>query len=281
MTQSPGSSERPDWPLAIVFGAGGLGMAVARQLGLSHRLLIADRDQEHLHEQIARLTDAGHDAKGLACDVTKVEDIARLAKMARQIGGVRALAYVVGLSPSLGDFASIMAVNLAGPARVLAAFLDVMVPGGAALCVSSSAAHMQPAPPDLLPLLDRPLQEDLIPALSAALGAGARPAMAYTLSKQALVRLCQREAGIWGRQGKRLVSLSPGLIATPQGAGEYRNSPGKMKLFESIPLARECTMLEIAGIADFLLSDKASYINGVDLLVDGGLIAALGCRPFA
>jgi NAD(P)-dependent dehydrogenase (short-subunit alcohol dehydrogenase family) len=53
-----------------------------------------------------------------------------------------------------------------------------------------------------------------------------------------------------------------------------------MKLFEAIPLGRECTMLEIAGIADFLLSDMASYVNGVDLLVDGGLVAKLGCRAF-
>ena len=67
MVHAPGSSARPDWPLAAIFGAGGLGMAVARQLGLSHRLLIADKNPEHLEAQIARLTDAGHDAAGLAC----------------------------------------------------------------------------------------------------------------------------------------------------------------------------------------------------------------------
>jgi len=280
VTHVPGSSERPDWPLAVVFGAGGLGMAVARRLGLSHRLLIADRNAEHLETQMAALVAAGHDAVGQSCDVTRIDDIAHLAETARRLGGVRSLAYVVGLSPSLGDFAAILQVNLVGAANALAIFRDVMLPGGAALCVASSAAHMLPVPANLLALLDAPQREDLVPALRAALGEKANSATAYTLSKQSVLRLCRREAAAWGQQGKRVVSLSPGLIATPQGAGEYRNSPGKMKLFEAIPLGRECSMLEIAGIAEFLLSDTASYINGVDLLVDGGLVATLeGARP--
>lgn len=281
MIHVPGSSERPDWPLAVVFGAGGLGMAVARRLGLSHRLLVADRNAEHLAAQVSRLVEAGYDASGQMCDVTSAADMARLAETALRMGGVRALAYVVGLSPALGDFAAIMSVNLVGPALALERFRDVVsVPGGAALCIASSAAHMQPVAAPLLALLDAPLHPDLVPALAAALGDTATAATAYVLSKKALLRLCQREAVSWGRQGKRVVSLSPGLIATPQGAGEYRNSPGKMKLFEATPLGREGTMVEIAGVAEFLLSDKASYINGVDLLVDGGLIAAVGCRPF-
>jgi NAD(P)-dependent dehydrogenase (short-subunit alcohol dehydrogenase family) len=89
--------------------------------------------------------------------------------------------------------------------------------------------------------------------------------------------MCRREAVIWGRRGLRIVSLSPGLIATPQGAESYKHSSGKVALFEAIPLSRECSMLEIAGVVAFLTSDQASYITGTDILVDGGLIAAV--RP--
>lgn len=281
MKHTPGSSARPDWPLAVVFGAGGLGMAVARRLGLSHRLLLLDRDPAHLDRQVEALAAAGHDVVAQACDVTRADDLARAAETAARLGGLRSLAYVVGLSPSLGDFAAIMAVNLVGPARALALFREVMAPGGAALCVSSSAAHMGRAPERLLPLLDDPLADGFVGKIAGELGAEASPASAYALSKQGLNRLCQREARNWGQRGARVVSLSPGLIATPQGAGEYRKSPGKMKLFEAVPLGRECSMLEVAGVAEFLLSDSASYITGTDLLVDGGLIAALGCRPFA
>ncbi len=277
----PGSSARPDLPLAVVVGAGGLGVAVARRLGQSYRLLLADRSAAHLDAQVALLQAEGHDATGQQCDVTCAADVAALAGRARQLGPVRALAHVVGLSPSLGDFRSILSVNLVGAARIVNAFGEVLAPGAAAVCVSSSAAHMTTAAPEALALLDDPLAPDLLPALERLLGDGASSAMAYMLSKKGLIRLCQRQARSWGQRGLRIVSLSPGLIATPQGAGEYRNSPGKLKLFEAIPLGRECTMIEIAGIAEFLLSDAASYITGIDLLVDGGLTAGLSTRPFA
>jgi len=275
----PGSSRRPDWPLAVVFGAGGLGMAVARRLGQTHRLLIGDRDGEHLGRQVEALNACGHDATGVPCDVTSAPDIEALAETAARMGGVRSLAYVVGLSPALGDFGSIIAVNLVGATRVVATFRERMAASGAAVFISSSAAHMPAAPAPCSNLLDDPLDPDLLPALAAALGESATPALAYVLSKKALIRLCRRSAPAWGERQARIVSLSPGLIATPQGAIEYRNSPGKRALFDAVPLGREATMLEIAGVAEFLLSDQASYISGIDLLVDGGLVAGLAGAP--
>ena len=69
--------------------------------------------------------------------------------------------------------------------------------------------------------------------------------------------------------------MSPGLIATPMGALEFEKSPGKRAMYEKSPLKRECTMLEIADVAEFLVSPRASFISGTDILVDGGLAAAL------
>jgi len=71
-----------------------------------------------------------------------------------------------------------------------------MVPGGAALCISSSSAHMQRVPEALLSVLDDPLADDLIPLLEQMLGHEATSTMAYVLSKVALIRLCQRTAGL-------------------------------------------------------------------------------------
>jgi NAD(P)-dependent dehydrogenase (short-subunit alcohol dehydrogenase family) len=270
-----GSSERPDWPTAVVVGAGGLGTAVARRLGLSHRLLVADRDADHAERQCAALRGDGFDATAVACDVTKPDDIARLAASAAARPAVRTLANVVGLSPAAKDFHAVMAVNLVGASRVAEAFVDVLEPGGAGVFISSSAAHMQPVPEELLPVLDHPLQPDFLDRLAAALGADADANHAYTFSKAGLIRMCKRNAASWGKRGLRIVSLSPGLIATPQGAESYKHSPGKVALFEAVPLGRECSMLEIAGVVDFLASDQASYITGTDILVDGGLIAAV------
>lgn len=270
-----GSSERPDWPTAMVVGAGGLGMAVARRLGLSHRLLIADRDADHVERHCAALRADGYDAVAVVCDVTRPADVASLAATAAARPAMRTLAHVVGLSPAAQDFAAIMAVNLVGANRVADAFAGVLEAGGAAVFISSSAAHMQAAPDALLPLLDDPADSDCIANLAAALGDDATAARAYALSKAGLNRLCRRKAPDWGRQGLRIVSLSPGLIATPQGAEAYKHSAGKMALFNAIPVGRECSMIEIAGVVAFLLSDQASYITGTDILVDGGLIAAM------
>jgi NAD(P)-dependent dehydrogenase (short-subunit alcohol dehydrogenase family) len=272
-----GSSERPDWPTAVVVGAGGLGMAVARRLGLSHRLLVADRDADHVERQCAALRSDGYDAVAVTCDVTRPADIARLAAEAATRPAVKTLATVVGLSPAAQDFHAIMAVNLVGATGVADAFVDVLEPGGAAVFISSSAAHMQTVSEELLPLLDDPLRSDFRDALAAMLGADADANRAYTLSKAGLNRMCRRKAADWGRRGLRIVSLSPGLIATPQGAEAYKHSSGKVALFEAVPVGRECSMLEIAGVVAFLASDQASYITGTDILVDGGLIAAV--RP--
>ena len=67
--------------------------------------------------------------------------------------------------------------------------------------------------------------------------------------------------------------MSPGLINSPQGASGYAVHPEKSQLVEMTPLAREGTMIEIADAIEFLVSDRASFISGIDLLVDGGLAA--------
>ena len=271
----PGGNDRPDWPLAVVVGAGGMGRVVARRLGLSHRLLVADRDHDHAERFCALLREDGHDAQAVGCDVTVPQDVAQLASRAASSGPVRALAHVVGLSVGAADFRAIMAVNLVGAAAVAQAFREIMAPGGCGVFIASSAAHMGPVPDDLWPLLQNPLEQDFVAELEAKLGDQATAGLAYSYSKAALIRMCQAGAAAWGARGLRIVSLSPGLIATPMGAEAYKHAPMKRKLFEAIPLEREGTMLEIANVVDFLLSDAASFISGADILVDGGMIGAL------
>jgi NAD(P)-dependent dehydrogenase (short-subunit alcohol dehydrogenase family) len=88
--------------------------------------------------------------------------------------------------------------------------------------------------------------------------------------------MCRRRAGAWGAKGARIVSMSPGPIATPMGARELEGPSRavKLKLMEQLPIAREGTMVETADAIEFLASDRASYITGTDLLVDGGIVAA-------
>lgn len=269
-----GTSKRPDLPLAVVVGAGGMGMAAARRLGQSHRLLLADRDAAHLERQAVGLRVEGYDIATCTCDVTSADAVAALAAQASLCGPVRTIAHVVGLSPSMGDFRAIMSVNWIGANLVADAFLPLAGVGTAAIFISSMAGHMRSFPA-LEALLDMPFQADFLVKLEAALEEEATPSLAYLLSKSSLNRMVQRKASDWGARTARIVSLSPGLIATPMGALEFERQPMKYNLLAATPLTREGTMLEIADAIEFLASDKASFISGTDLLVDGGLTGTL------
>jgi NAD(P)-dependent dehydrogenase (short-subunit alcohol dehydrogenase family) len=300
-----GSNARPDRSLAVVVGAGGMGIAIARRLGQSHRLLLVSRSQATLDKQAAALHTEGHDVITCACDVTDAQDIARVAEVVANRGPMRTLAHVVGISPSMGDFRTIMAVDLRGPAMMAEALLPFARTGCAAIFVSSLAAYMQQDGRDsrildhtfypamriaetypyavprgvtdgaLWPLLDAPLADGFLDSLEATLGGELTSHLAYRLSKAGLNRMCVRLAPIWGRQGARIMSMSPGMIATPMGTLEYQHQPMKYEYLRRTPLSREGTMLEMADVVEFLASDRASFITGIDLLVDGGLTAAL------
>lgn len=274
--RKPGGNQRPDWRLAVVIGAGGMGMAAARRLSQRQRLLIADLDGARAEAAAAQLQSEGADAAGLACDVTRLGDVRRLAETVARTGPLRVLAHVAGLSPSMGSFDQIVDVNLAGPAHVAAALLPLAGPGTAAILISSLAAHNFRPPEAVEAVLRSPEDPGLVETLRAAVGPdNATPQSAYALSKFGLMAYCRRQATAWGERGARIVSLSPGMIATPMGAREFEQSPRKLQLFQRTPLQREGTMLEIADAIEFLASDRASFISGTDLLVDGGLASAL------
>ena len=266
---------RPGQPFAVVVGAGGMAMAIARRLGGSYRVLLADRDGAHLDRQVAAMRKEGHDATGVICDVTSSSAVKALAQAADQAGPIRALAHVVGLSPSMAEAAEILRVNLLGATLVADAFFELAQPGTAAVFIASLAPHVSDVPEALKDAIEDPLAPDLVRRVEAAAEGPITSGLAYQLSKFALIRMCQRRAPQWGAKGARIMSISPGLIATPMGAREFEAQPGKRRLLEMTPLGRQGTMVEITDAVEFLLSDRATFISGVDLLVDGGLAAAV------
>lgn len=273
-----GTSKRPDLPLAVIVGAGGMAMAIARRLGQSNRLLIADLDAAHLSRVEAALKGDGYDVSVMRCDVTSDSDVAAFAAAAGAAGPIGVLAHVVGLSPSMGTYDSVMAVNLPGAARIERAFVKLAQAGTAAIFISSMAAHLLDPSDEVTAIMDDPLAPDFRERLDAALDQELTSSLAYQLSKTALNRMCRRRAVEWGACGARIVSISPGLIATPMGALEFERQPMKYDLLAGTPLRREGTMLEIANVVEFVASDRASFISGTDILVDGGLTGALKTR---
>jgi NAD(P)-dependent dehydrogenase (short-subunit alcohol dehydrogenase family) len=269
------SRTRPDQPTAVVIGVGNMGVAIARRLGQQHRLLLADLDAEHLGQVAIALRDEGHSVEVHQCDVGSAASVADLATWASARGPMRVLAHVVGLTPSMADWRRIMQVNLVGPTLTSSAFLPLAADRTAAIYIASLAAHMAPEDERIMRILDEPLQPGFLDRIEEALGEPPASTTSYMLSKAALVRMCRQQAPAWGKKQARIASVSPGLIASQQGALEFKNQPQKIELLNRTPLARQGSLLEIADAVAFLGSEQASFITGIDLLVDGGISAAL------
>lgn len=101
------------------------------------------------------------------------------------------------------------------------------------------------------------------------------PADAYQLSKAAVVSLSRSLAMQLAPERIRSNTICPGSIATPMTAGIYAQEARVTAMSARTPLGRIGQPEDVAGAVAFLLSDRASFITGIDLPVDGGLLAKL------
>lgn len=100
--------------------------------------------------------------------------------------------------------------------------------------------------------------------------------VAYNVAKAGLQHLAKCVAADYAKLGLRANVIAPGVIDTPLTRGYAAGMPGGeaegMKMLAGLhPLGRYATPEEIAGAAVFLASDKASFITGVVLPIDGGM----------
>jgi 3-oxoacyl-[acyl-carrier protein] reductase len=100
-----------------------------------------------------------------------------------------------------------------------------------------------------------------------------KPQDAYGCSKAAVVRLSKSLAIQFAKQGIRSNTILPGPVHTPMQARWDNNEEIQTAIANHVPIGRIGKAEDMANACLFLLSDKASYITGTELIVDGGMMA--------
>lgn len=259
--------------LLITGATGGMGQCCARLAAAQgYQLLLADLSAEKL---ASVREDCAGDADSVDCqvlDVTSEEDISRVLGAVTGTGGIDAVIHTVGLSPTMADWETIIDVDLVSTIRFIEALRPAIQPQGAVVLIASMSAHMCPPDSTVDGSLSNPLEEGLLEKLrDPAFATIHNPGLAYAYAKRALIHYVEANAFSWGGEGKRLVSLSPGLIHTEMGQQERAAQEKSFdNMLQMVPLRRTGAPEEIAATALFLASPAASYVSGCDVRVDGG-----------
>lgn len=246
-------------PYVVTGAASGIGREVAAQLlAAGHGVIALDRGPVPL----AGVTPVAVDL----ADPASVD--AALAALPSEVAGLANVAGVPGTCPP----ATVLAVNLLGPRRLAAGLVDRIEPGGAVVNVSSVAAHRSAVPPEALRDLLDVTDADSVAAWLAVHGLEG-PA-AYDTSKAALNLATQLLAADLLPAGRRALTVSPGPIETPI-LDDFRASMGVDAIARAAGVVgRHGRPEEIAAVVVFALGRSATWLNGVDVPVEGGLLAA-------
>jgi NAD(P)-dependent dehydrogenase (short-subunit alcohol dehydrogenase family) len=254
----------------VVIGAGsGMGTAVARALAPRGELIVADRNIEAVEAVAGEL---GREVVPIECDIT---DRQQVDSLIARIGTLDAIVLTAGLSGAMANGRRIFEVNLIGTARVLDAIDPLLRPGTVGVCFASMSGYRVPDRPELMAILDDPLSDRFFDAFTEIGLDPDAPQLAYPVSKRGIHRLVRRLCPSWGTRGARILSVSPGINDTPMNRLDESRHPIMADIIASSPLGRRGRPEEVANVVEFLTSDKASFMTGSDVLVDGGMVATI------
>jgi NAD(P)-dependent dehydrogenase (short-subunit alcohol dehydrogenase family) len=196
-------------------------------------------------------------------------------------GAVDVLFANAGVAASL-PLAAVMGVNVLAPKRLISRLLPAMPPGSAVVTTASVAGFNYAAhQTHILELLAIDDWDDALAWLDAHPDLCADP---YGFSKECLQVLTLKLAGELRRHGVRINSVCPGIVDTPL-IPDFEATMGDATLGWMVGESggRRATPQEIANVLAFLGSDAAGYVNGANVIADGGFTAALntGSLDFA
>jgi 3-oxoacyl-[acyl-carrier protein] reductase len=244
---------------ALVTGASrGIGHATAAALAKAgaHVLVHYGRSRQEAESLVVEIRRKGGDADAISADLGTPEGAALLAKQVHSIVGDRLdmLVLNAGVSKStriadytVEDFDSLFATNVRGPFFLVQQLLPVLSEGSSIVVISSLGARS---------VVGKPSLND--PSI-----------LAYASTKGALETLVKHWAAILGPRGIRVNGIAPGVIDTDM-SNFTKTEAGREVALEMQALKRIGKPEDIADVVAFVASDRARWITGASIPVDGG-----------
>jgi NAD(P)-dependent dehydrogenase (short-subunit alcohol dehydrogenase family) len=241
----------------ITGAASGIGAAAARIFAREGARLVLSDVQTELGEQVAKdLNAQGAEAHFVSADVAVEQDVQRLVSRSVELLGTLECAFNnAGIAPppaplhetSLENWNRTLAINLTGVFLCMKEEIRVMLERGGGAIVNTASGSGLIATPGLSP---------------------------YSASKHAILGITKTAAVENARAGIRVNAILPGSTDTPMIQGAMSASPATRKMIlASTPTGRLGLPEEIAEAAVWLCSDRASYVSGESMLIDGASVA--------
>ena len=237
----------------------GIGRGIAHTFAAAGaRVIVSSEDEAATSTAVAELSADYDQVSGITADLSDVAAVSGIgAKLAAMSGGVDILVCNAGITGApgpiekldLADYDRVMAINL----RSVVALCQYVLPGIAARGGGSVA---------------------LLSSIAGLRGNGA--INAYALAKAAAAQLARNLAVEWGPRGVRCNAISPGLIRTELSAPLIADESFMTRRLAMTPLRRVGEIEEIAAAALFLCSPAGGFVNGHNLVVDGGTLITDG-----
>ena len=263
--------------VCVVTGGGsGMGLSAAKFMPKDRIIVVSGRTESKLTKAVEKLREAGFEAYAKACDTSKRDSVKALAEYAASLGTITNVIHAAGVFPAMkGTMENILRINALGTVYVNQEFSQKMNQGSVIVDIASMSAYSTPnfmIPKKAYPLAetDEALFLKKILKLSALTkDEYQKKGLIYALSKNFVTWYAAKCAFDYGSKGIRVVSLSPGLIATDMGNLESEHGGGMLAFSCE---GRMGTPEELGFAIATLADERNGYLAGVDILCDGGTI---------